>query len=73
MGIFIKTKPWVLSEAMDNSRCEHLPHPGEHGKISSQDLRVSMEICIHITKHSEEKKHSLYSGDSQCMFSKAWF
>lgn len=44
MGIFIKTKPQVLSEAMGNSRCEHLPHSGEHGKISSQDLRVCMEF-----------------------------
>lgn len=61
MGIFIKTKSWVLSEAMDNSHCEHLPHSGEHGKISSRDSRVCMEICIHTIKHSEEKKHSLYS------------
>lgn len=59
MGIFIKTKPWVLSGAMGNSRCEHLPHPGEHGKISSRDSRVCMEICIDTIKHSEEKKHCI--------------
>lgn len=73
MGIFIKTKPWVLSEVMGNSHCEHLPLSREHGKISSQDSRVCMEICIHTIKHSEGKKHSLYSGDSQCTFSKTWF
>lgn len=73
IGIFIKTKPQVLSEAMGNSCCQQLPHSGERGKISSQDSRVCMEICIHTIKHSEEKKHSLYSGDSQCTFSKAWF
>lgn len=61
MGIFIKTKPQVLNEAMGNSRCEHLPHSGEHDKISSRYSRVCMEICIHTIKHSEEKKHSLYS------------